>query len=666
MPTLAPTRDRLARLSSARLLFLAGAILLIGWLAVKSWRLVGAARSLQSVEAELTQIQEAGLGTVDPARLGDLVIGVRRDVLVIRQETRLFWPVLPALGWLPRIGPLLAEAPDLIELADAGTAAAAYAWQGVGPGLTTANDGAGLSVSRLLAAAAGAGPELAQAAREVDRAAAALARIEAPERLPWRVRRLLEPLAAYLPIAQDGLALAPVLDRLLGVGKPSTYLFVAQNEDELRPTGGFISGVGLLRIDAGRIADLSFDDANVIDNWAEQPYDFPPDVGAVALYDFMGSELFLFRDANYWADFPRSAEAMMHLYRYGQGDLPLDGVIAIDQRFLEMLVGAVGPLRVPELAGRVTGENVLDLIREAWEPEVVDGSLREWIGSRKSFMSPLATALRQKLEGPNGQTLLPRVAHVAVEGVRSRHLQIYAVDPATAAILRDLGWDGRLPMPAEADVLSVVDMNVGFNKANAVVTSRLDYAVTLAEDGRGEAAVRVTYVHAGTPPPGDCVHRTDYTAETRYALLVNDCYWNYARIYAPAGASLLAGSSAPVAADMFVSRRPWPGDVQATSEPPGHTVFGNFHLIYPGEELTATYRYQLPPVVRHLDDGSTTYTLHLVKQAGTAPQPTRLRVTVPPGATIEAVSEAAATVAGGAIVFDTVLDANLVLSVIYR
>ncbi len=52
---------------------------------------------------------------------------------------------------------------------------------------------------------------------------------------------------------------------------PRTYLLLAQNNDELRGTGGFISGAGHVTPDRGKLADLTFADSYAVDNF-EQPH----------------------------------------------------------------------------------------------------------------------------------------------------------------------------------------------------------------------------------------------------------------------------------------------------------------------------------------------------------------------------------------------------------
>ena len=83
------------------------------------------------------------------------------------------------------------------------------------------------------------------------------------------------PAAAALAVA--GAQLGPHLPWLLGMDAPRTYLVLVQNNDELRATGGFISAVGQLTVDQGKVTGLDFADSYKFYHeggaypWAPQP-----------------------------------------------------------------------------------------------------------------------------------------------------------------------------------------------------------------------------------------------------------------------------------------------------------------------------------------------------------------------------------------------------------
>ncbi|MCA9939073.1 MAG: DUF4012 domain-containing protein [Anaerolineales bacterium] len=656
-----PSSPRRSRLPL--LLTLAGLLLLLAWLGLKGWRIYRAAVSLQTRQQEATTLLAAGLTNLDPNAAEALVMGARADVVILTRETRIFHPLMPHLGWVPRLGPTLVAAPHLLEMADAATAAAAYAFRGLKPGLNLLRNGN--SGNDLLAALptllAQAGPDLGQATAELDRVATAYAQIENRDALPWQLRQYLPLLDEWLPIARDGLRLAQSAPALLGGDGPRRYLIVAQNEDELRPTGGFISGVGLLTLQDGRIDGLQFDDANVVDDWAHKPYDWPPE----PLHQFMASDLFLFRDANFWPDFPTSATAMMDLYTYGQG-VPLDGIVATDQRFLQMLLGAIGPVTLPELDATVSNENVLEWIKQAWQPTAADEDLGAWMRSRKSFMGPLAAAMQAKVLQNPGELDFVRLARTMMEAIATKHLLIFVRDAAAASALAEMGWDGRLPTNPDGDLLLVADTNVGFNKANALVDSEMVYEVLLDAAGGGSATLTVRYRHKGNGSEADCIHQTVYTADITYDRLRNDCYWDYARVYAPTGATLLAGTSAPVAAGYFVSGQPWAGQVQSIADPSGLTTFANFLLLRRGESAEQTYAYALPVVTTMAADETRRYQLRWIKQPGTRPQDVQVRVTLPANTQPLTIIPNSGNVQDQTISFTARLNSDMTFTVIFR
>ncbi|MCA1554618.1 MAG: DUF4012 domain-containing protein, partial [Chloroflexi bacterium] len=81
---------------------------------------------------------------------------------------------------------------------------------------------------------------------------------------------------------------------LVGFDGARSYLIIAQNEDELRATGGFISAVGLITVERGKVVASEFMDSYAVDNLGK-PYPDPPD----ALRKYMLAYLWLFRDSNW-------------------------------------------------------------------------------------------------------------------------------------------------------------------------------------------------------------------------------------------------------------------------------------------------------------------------------------------------------------------------------
>ena len=52
---------------------------------------------------------------------------------------------------------------------------------------------------------------------------------------------------------------------MLGKDKPRKYLVLFQNDAELRPTGGFLTGFAVIQVDKGKISVIQSDDIYKLD-----------------------------------------------------------------------------------------------------------------------------------------------------------------------------------------------------------------------------------------------------------------------------------------------------------------------------------------------------------------------------------------------------------------
>jgi hypothetical protein len=666
LPT-TPTQKSAGDWLRPRTLLWAGGALILLWLLIAGVRIGSLLLSLQAREAEARHLLEGGLRQADADAIELLVLGVHSDVTRLKAESRPFVYVGSWFGWLPRVGPLLAAAPHLIEMADAGSEAGAYGMRAMKPALILLqqeNGDGGSPLPALAAVLADGRADLNQAAQATSRAKAARQAIGPTNRLPWRVQQLLEQSDEWLPLAQSGLLLAGIAPELMGAAGPQGYVILVQNEDELRATGGFISSAGLMIMDRGAIAGLDFMDSSFVDDFLNKPYDWPPD----PLLELMLLEMFGFRDANFWPDFPTSAEKAMELFSYGL-DVPVDGVLAVDQTFVRLLLTATGPVALPGEAQPVTGENVIGTMRASWSLQE-DQSAENWVFERKNFIGELATAMRRRLEYEPGALDLLQLATALAQATAGKHLQFYVREPGLAAVVAESGWDQPLTNPPGHDLLLVVDTNVGYNKANAVVERSLLYQVTLGDDGRHQAELTVSYRHNGRPLDEACRQMGfNYRPGILYEELVHDCYWNYVRVYAPRGSRLVSGSVPPVAGASQLSGRGWHGEAYVEAEPQSEaaaTVFANFFLLPRGQTLTASFRYDLPAGLLESSRGEAQYRLNLQKQAGARGEPVEIRINLPERARLIGTQPAATAVEGQTVVFHTLLDRDRSLSLTFR
>lgn len=426
------------------------------------------------------------------------------------------------------------------------------------------------------------------------------------------------------PTPDPRLELLKHIPQLIGVSEPRTYLVLIQNNDELRGTGGFISAIGQLTVHRGRIISFTIEDSYAVDDFT-QPYPDAPD----PLFRFMKAEIWLARDANWSPDFPTSAQNFIDLYRISR-KVEIDGVIAVDQFALQYVVQAFEPVQVPNWSEPATGENVIRLIRQNWSPDPnldFQGWDAEWSENRKNFMGDLAGALQQRV------TLDPvginwwKALNTALAALNRRHVQVWLSDPTLQSFIVQQGWDGAIHTNTD-DFLMVIETNFGFNKANAIVDTALQYEVTLAETDLSQAKLTVTHQNR-SPEREPCQQHSRYGRN--YQALINRCYWNYLRVYTPFNSRLLETTPHAVPGEALIDGQDVPAQVDILSEAVDKAVWGTFLLVPHGETVDTTFQYQLPNDLIKVTDLGQHYRLDIQKQAGTWANHLHVTIHLPQG-----------------------------------
>lgn len=548
---------------------------------------------------ELRALRDDGdLDSADLARAASTLGEVYRSVAALEQEMRFFAPALHAARLLPWVGPTLAATPELLVAGRESVALAAETLQLIAPA-AAAQPAAPMPEVLLAAIAADPDPFAALSSR-AGAASQALAGIPAAR----LIGPLAEPVAqaqSALALVADGLTLAPVLPKLLGMYGAQTYLLLVQNNQELRATGGFISAVGQVAINQGRIEGLEIADSYTV---ARNDVDHPRSPEPQDRY--MGIPLVFLRDANWSPDFPTTALLARSLYAQDAG-VPVDGVATIDLRAVQLLVGALGPLEVEGADEPVTGANIVEQVQRFWDQPLetdltIENAGQEWWKQRKDFMPILAQAALGRLQSGHFNPLA--LADAAEASLAERAVQVWMVDEDAAERLAALGWDGGLhPLPG-ADYVALVDTNMGYNKVNAVLKRAMQVTVTWPDGPAAPAlsTVRVTYRHPLVVPGYVCDSSPQYG--TTYTDMVERCYFNYVRLYVPGGSELVSVDG--VEADSASS--------QAGER--GTQVFAGYFVQEPGSEHTVIFRYRLPPEITPM-----AYRLVVQRQSGSGPLP---------------------------------------------
>lgn len=602
-------------------------LIFFGW---QSWYIFYLARAVQADAQELQSLV-ANPGDLAPetiATVGPLLSQARDDIVKLDKAARPFLWAGHLLSWVPVYGPDLKSAKPLLDIATGVIIAADETYHGLLPLIETWQDEeTSLSPPGILTLLEDVQPSLIEAQSAVERATNARAMIDF-DRLSPRTSQLLEKLDSYLPLLENGLMAAKAAPRVLGGHEygPQTYLVLLQNEDELRATGGYITSVGVVTVDNAEVSSFSVVDAYEVDD-PEKTAHTPP----WQLYEYMRTGFWYIRDANWSPDFPTTAEWAERLYVYHQAHA-VDGVIAIDQEAIRILLEAIGPVDIEGADQSITADNIIQYMRDAKSNIVDEISSNSYEQHRKDFLQPLARALLENLEDP--ALSIAELAKTISRALDERHILIQLDDPDATFVLSSRGWDGAI-QPGLGDFLMVVDSNLGFNKANAVVDETIQFKIDLTDLENPMGAVSITHTNSALGNP-NCNHMAYYNISD-YSELINRCYWDYLRVYTLEDAELIGAIPHKVPGEWMLRGETVPARIDDLSysyimpeKIPDVRAFGTFLVVPRGETLETRFDFRLPSsIITRINDGLWTYRLTVQKQPGTKAHPLDITVNLP-------------------------------------
>ncbi len=309
------------------------------------------------------------------------------------------------------------------------------------------------------------------------------------------------------------------LSELLGMNGKKTYLILLQNNMELRPSGGFIGSYALASFEGGKLIDLSVQDVYDADGQLTGHVE-PP----APIKDYLGEANWYLRDSNWDPDFSTSAQRA-EWFLDKELDQQVDGVIGIDLEVARELIKSWGEIKLTDFNQVLSSENFYQVTQSQVEEDFFPGSRKKSV-----FLTSLARELLNKLTNIEKKDF-SKISKVLFDNLETRHIQTYLHEPDSQKAISGLGWSGSITIPAcegncYYDYTSVIDANVGVNKANYFVKRSLRLDVSIAKN---IVTRTLTVVYQNT---GDEIYKT------------------YTRVVAPSGSEFDKGDNSPDVTDV--------------------------------------------------------------------------------------------------------------------
>jgi len=381
--------------------------------------------------------------------------------------------------------------------------------------------------------------------------------------------------------------LVKYLKPLLGYPDEKRYLLLFQNDAELRPTGGFLTAYAILSVYKGNFKPLGSFDIYTLD--AKFGNRLPPPE-PIKKYHKNVFYWYL-RDMNLSPDFKEFIQTFWPNYKKAGGQ-DVDGIIAVDTKFLVDLLRVLGPIGVADW-GKFSAENdprcncpqvFYELESQISKPV---GTLRT---ERKAVLGPLMhSILLNVMQSPRKKW--PEFFNIAFKNIQEKHILFYFFNEELQKTIEFLNAGGRIK-DYDGDYFHINDCNFAGAKSNMFIRVNVNQEIKV--ESNGEVIKTVTVDYKNPAPPSNCNLEAG-------ELCLNGLYRNWVRVYVPKGSELLEVKGSEVEAKTY--------------EELGKTVFEAFYgdkaPLRPQGKAQLVFKYKLP------FKASKEYRLLIQKQPGT-------------------------------------------------
>ncbi|MDX1535229.1 MAG: DUF4012 domain-containing protein, partial [Candidatus Spechtbacterales bacterium] len=394
----------------------------------------------------------------------------------------------------------------------------------------------------------------------------------------------------------------------MGHKEPKKYMLAFQNSGELRATGGFIGSYGILDLHKGNVEELFVDGIYNPDGQLKvKEFFVVPPKPLQYVTPHWGT-----RDANWFYDFPTSAEKIMDFYVH-TGGAKTDGVIAITPKVVLDFLRLAGPIDMPEYGVTLDADNFLELVQQEVE-EDYDKELNR----PKKILADMAPILFERLSTEADKMDL---LDIMLEGLERKDILVYSRDVRVQESILSRNWGGSVDILDDStdtinDYLAVVISNIGGWKTDKYTETEIDTVTIVNKEGELIRTILLSRTHNG--------------GRTGYKWYDKPNY-GYIRIYTPKGSELLSVegfSEEPsyIETDYEEEGYRIDPDVSAIEktlskhesgtdvfEEAGKTVFGNWLYIPAQDRKIAKVTYKLP---YNISSNISSYNLKIQKQSG--------------------------------------------------
>lgn len=388
---------------------------------------------------------------------------------------------------------------------------------------------------------------------------------------------------------------ASKINIFLGAEKDKRYLFVFQNNSEMRASGGFIGSFALVDFSQGKIKNIevpeggSYDTEGGLRDFVTAPEPL-----------WLVNPLWHFWDANWWPDWKKSAQKLSWFYEKSDGP-SVDGVISFTPTVLERILKVIGPIDMTEEYGVIMdSDNLWFNLRDIIEKEKAqDLKISNEVAEKKPkrVVGDLLRKIMEEMPKRLDKDKFIQLTMVLNDSLNDKQVLFYFENEDLQKEAEKRNWAGRIKDTGK-DYLSVVNTNIAGGKSDGKMEEKISHEAKVMEDGSIIDTLIIKKKHLG-------VDGEPYFGVRNV---------NWMRVYVPEGSVLLeaSGFRGPDPIYFDYPSDEWGVDIDVEEEngenaeidrknlntkiykESGKTVFANWVMVDPGQEVVIKIKYKLP------------------------------------------------------------------------
>lgn len=392
------------------------------------------------------------------------------------------------------------------------------------------------------------------------------------------------------------------LSYILGRDGQKRLLFLFENTNEIRATGGFMGSYALLDFNKGKLTKYEVPGGGIYDLKAGFYKMLEPPMPFKTLVDKWNIQ-----DSNWFFDFKKSSSKIIELFEPASRT-SIDGIVAINSNLMSKIIDLTGNIELAKYDVIFTKDNIIDEIqkiinnvKQTKEPKVVIQDLFKIVSDK--LMN------EEKFD-------LGKIYETFNSAAESKQILAYFKNDKIEKNIIKLGIAGNIKTIKKTDdYLAVVETNIGGGKTSQFIEREINQNIQILSTGEIIKTLKIKKTYNKSNTIFDQVNK------------------EFMRIYLPEGSSLISvyGFNDDVQLNdrIYVSEEKdkdlknlnelYVKDINTNTiiyNDENRTIFGNFLYLEPGETKEVVVKYKLPFKINFEKSNKQSYILYVDKQSG--------------------------------------------------